>query len=39
MYNKGDVGVPKNEELFLKYKDRTVELVEIHGGLTTHKMA
>ena len=39
MYNKGDIGVPQNGELFQKYKTRTVELVEIHGGLTSHKVA
>lgn len=39
MYKKGDVGVPADKELFLKFKARTDELVEIHGGLKSHKFA
>ena len=39
IFNKGDAGVPANPELFQKYKDRTEELVEIHGGLKSHKFA
>jgi hypothetical protein len=33
LYNKGDVGVPKNPELFEKYKEKTTQLVELVGGL------
>jgi TPR repeat protein len=33
LYNKGDTGVPKNPELFEKYKEKTTQLVELVGGL------
>lgn len=39
MYKHGDTGVPKNDEKFEIYRDRTNELIELFGGIEGTKKA
>jgi TPR repeat protein len=39
LFNKGDLGVPRDEQLFLHYKQLTTKLVGLYGGINSTRVA